>query len=204
MTTAEKIDLLELLLLALGGLWVAYNFVFKRERYPKLEFSLDVRLVDKTEDILILEFIAYLDNKSVARLEIDLKTFILKIRYLTESDLDKLTNGTILPFADNYGNKSSINFFCLNFPHSIKSEFDGTKEIFWLPREWDYIFIEGGIKQKVSLPLSLPKEAKYILIKSEFRYKEKKSGLHSAQSIFNVDQLLTTSIDKQGSDANSL
>jgi len=83
----------------------------------------------------------------------------------------------------------TLDVFSLNFPHSIKPEGGNEKEIFWMPPEWDYIYIDGGIKQKVSLVLTIPIEAKYILLKSEFQYRDKKSGRHSAQGVFNVDKL---------------
>ena len=189
MTTSEKIELLKTILIAIGGLWIGYNFFLKRERFPKVEFNLDLRLIDITSNTLILEFIASLENKGLTRHYIDLNTFILKIRYITDTDLARLTNQTVLPFKDKLGNRTKIDFFALNFPHSIKPEFGDNKEIFWMPKEWDYIFIDGGTKQNVSLPISVPKEAKYILTKSEFKYKDKKSGLHSAQAIFNIDGL---------------
>ena len=193
MTPSEKIELLNTVLIVIGGLWIAYNFLLKRERFPKVEFCLDLRLIERTSNRLILEFIASLENKGIARHYIDLKTFILKIRFLTESDLSSLTNHTVLPFKDKDGNRTKIDFFSLNFPHSVKPEFGENKEIFWMPKEWDYIFIDGGTKQKISLPLSIPSEAKYILVKSEFKYKDPKSGLHSAQSVFNVNFLKNNS-----------
>ena len=189
MTSSEKIELLKTALIAIGGLWIGYNFFLKRERFPKVEFYLNLRFIDKTANKLILEFIASFENKGLTRHYIDLSTFILKIRYITDTDLTSLTNHTVLPFKDKLGNRTKIDFFALNFPHSIKPEFGENKEVFWMPKEWDYIFIDAGTKQNVSIPLSISNEAKYILLKSEFKYKDKKSGLHSAQAIFNIDEL---------------
>jgi len=181
-------EALNISVIIIGGLWAIYIFLLKRERFPKVEFCLDINLLDSTDNQFVIEFLAYLENKGVARHYIDPKTFILKIRYINRNELEKLSNHTKLPSK---GNK--IDFFSLNFPHSIKPEFDSEKEISWMPPKWEYIFVDGGTKQKISLPLSIPKEAKYILLKSEFRYKDKQSGLHTAQSIFNLDNLKNNS-----------
>jgi hypothetical protein len=183
MSTTEIIDIIKTASLVIAGLWVIYNYIWKRERHPKSEFNLDIKFIDKHGDHLLLEFIANLENKGTVRQYIDVKTFILKIRYITDDDV--IDNHTHLKFKD-----INVDFFHLSFPHSVKPDV-GAKDIVWLPKEWDYIFVDAGIKQKLSLPLSIPSAAKYILIKSEFKYKnDKKSGLHTAQSIFKVDDLI--------------
>lgn len=189
MSTAEIIDIIKTASLIIGGLWVIYNYIWKRERYPKTEFNLDIKFIDRHGDNLLLEFIANLENKGTARHYIDVETFILKIRYITAEDT--IDNHTHLKFKNSDHKLIDVDFFHLSFPHSIKPDV-GAKDIVWLPKEWKYIFVDAGIKQKLSLPLSIPFTAKYILVKSEFKYKkDKKSGLHTAQNIFNVADLIS-------------
>lgn len=173
----------------LGGVWVLYIFLIKRERFPKVEFNLDLNIIERTSSIIIIEFVALIENKGTVRHKIDLSSFILKIRYITKDDFVNLSNYTKIPFKDNLGAMSTIDYFSLNFPHTIKPELDQPDEIYWIPKEWDYIFIDGGSKQKISLPLTIPIEARIILLKSEFKYKDKQSDFHSAQNVFNLDKL---------------
>ena len=183
MDTGYILDIVKTVSLVIGGLWVIYNYAWKRERYPRTEFNLDIKLIDQHKNLLLLEFIANLENKGWVRHYINVETFILKIRYITDDD--EINNLIHLKIKDH-----DVDFFHLNFPHAIKSN-TGATDIFWLPKEWKFIFIDAGTKQKVSLPLSIPAEAKYIAIKSEFKYvNDKKSGLHTAQSIVKVDELI--------------
>jgi hypothetical protein len=183
----QLLDIVKTGAVLVGGLWVIYNYSWKRDRFPKSEFNLDINLIDTCDKYLLLEFIANIENKGMVRHYIDVQTFILKIRYITENDL--ITNHTYLKFRDADNQKIDVDFFHLSFPHSIRP--DSGEDIFWLPKQWEYIFIDAGVKQKLSLPLSVPAEAKYILTKSEFKYKnDKKSGLHTAQSIFKVADLI--------------
>lgn len=170
-----------------GGVWIFYLFMIKRERFPKVEFNLDLKIIERTDTNIIVEFIAIIENKGTVRHKIDLSTFILKIRFLTRENLFELSNEIEISDKFRNGKETKIDFFTLNFPQSIKSK--KTIEVYWLPKEWDYTFIDAGAKQKISLPLSIPIEAKILLMTSKFKYKDYQSEFHSAQSVFNLDKI---------------
>lgn len=171
----------------IGAAWILYLFFIKRERFPKVEFNLDLKIIEKTSTNLIIEFIAIIENKGTVRHKIDLNSFILKIRFLTRENLVELSNETQIPYKFRNGKETKIDFFTLNFPQSIKP--NKTKEIYWLPKELGYTFIDAGTIQKLSLPISIPIEAKILLITSKFKYKDYQSEFHSAQSIFNLEKV---------------
>jgi len=63
MDTGYILDIVKTVSLVIGGLWVIYNYAWKRERYPRTEFNLDIKLIDQHKNLLLLEFIANLENK---------------------------------------------------------------------------------------------------------------------------------------------
>jgi hypothetical protein len=47
-----------------GGWWVYAKFVRAQEKYPNLEFSADINVVGQQGGSLIVELIAYVENKA--------------------------------------------------------------------------------------------------------------------------------------------
>lgn len=101
-TLAALIDALKTLLIVCSGVWVVYLFYLRRERFPKMEFSLDVTVLDKVDGQLFVEFLAYLENNGAVRHYIDVATFTLKIRYITAADIATLTNRTFVKCSERF------------------------------------------------------------------------------------------------------
>jgi hypothetical protein len=50
----------------IGGWWVYAKFVRAQEKYPNIEFTADINIVGEQQGVLIVELIAYLENKGKA------------------------------------------------------------------------------------------------------------------------------------------
>ncbi|WP_215222672.1 hypothetical protein [Echinicola shivajiensis] len=187
----EYLDHIELIFVIIGGAWVVYNFYLKRDRYPKTVFNLEAKLFDQNHESWLFEFTANIENKGQVRHYIRTDSFILKIRYLTDKDLKNgLSNHTRVPCKGEHGQPCSEDLYLLNFPNTLKiKEFD-QKNIYWLPRYWKYFYVDAQTEQQISLPLAIPKEARHLLISSKFRYKDKKSGVHSIQKVISIEDYL--------------
>ena len=51
-----------------GGFWVYYKFILKRERYPNLMLSCDINFVGIQNDFWLIEVVAKIENKGKAQL----------------------------------------------------------------------------------------------------------------------------------------
>ena len=68
-----------------------------------------------------------------------------------------------------------------NFPHKIF-------ETNLVPGDWNFIFIEPGVTQRVSLITVIPAEYTYVLAHVEFEYKE--YWPHTAEAVFAVPNVV--------------
>src|SRR5882762_5229613 len=50
-----------------GGGWTFWRFVLLRERFPKIEFNVDLNVVGVQDDKYIVEVIAVVENKGLVR-----------------------------------------------------------------------------------------------------------------------------------------
>lgn len=186
----ENIEIIKLVFIVIGALWVVYNFYIKRDRYPKYEFDLDAKLIDRNIDSWLIEFIATIENKGQVRQNILTKTLTVNIRYITEEDMKKgLNNLTKIPIKKDGRAVDMEDYFVLNFPHKVTMDGFGNGRIYWLPIHWKYVYIDAQTKQNIRLPLAVPVEAKHLLVTSRFKYKDSQSDFHSVQKVFRIDDL---------------
>lgn len=67
MSIAEFSSIVTTLAILLAGLWTLYRFGISRERYPKLQFELDLRHLGNSGDKTIVELVAVITNKGITR-----------------------------------------------------------------------------------------------------------------------------------------
>jgi hypothetical protein len=64
MISIENIkDILTIIAIIAAGFWTYYRFGITRERHPKLQFDLDLKVLGKTDRHYIVQLIAIVENK---------------------------------------------------------------------------------------------------------------------------------------------
>lgn len=138
---------LEIIAIILGGLWVLWIFFLERTLYAKIEFDVDLNLVGKQGDKLLVELTAYLTNKGKVRQKI--REFEFTLLYLDENSSLSL------------GSEEEIN-------QQVK--FDKLRKGHWKPSTWNYTFIDAGVRQRYTYITTAPSNAIFLLLYSRFKY----------------------------------
>ncbi|MEJ2363659.1 MAG: hypothetical protein P8075_01955 [Deltaproteobacteria bacterium] len=149
--------------LVLGGLWAYRRFVRQREDYPHIDFRVDLRFVGLHSGSWVVEIIAWLENKG--RVQHKISKFTFDLRYLIDSDK--------LQRAEQFGGQ-------ILFPHKAAK---GS----WLPQDWEFTFIDPGIRTHYSYIGTLPAEARIALLHGWFEYQGGREW-HSAEKIVPVPE----------------
>jgi hypothetical protein len=78
MSVSDLSALVTISAILIAGIWTLYRFGISRERYPKLQFDLDMRHLGNSGDKNIVELVAVITNKGITRQHIhDFKFNIL-------------------------------------------------------------------------------------------------------------------------------
>jgi hypothetical protein len=154
-------DIATILALVIGSLWTYRLFIRRREDVPHIEFTVDVNFVGMQDDQWLVEVLALLENKGQVKHSISDFTF----------DLRCLSAGEALRHGGEVIN------YQLEIPQKIK---EGS----WMPRGWDYTFIEPGIRTRYSFITSVPVSASFVLVHGRFFYS--KEDFHTADRLIKV------------------
>jgi hypothetical protein len=146
------------LALIVGGIWTYRRFVRTREAYPKIEFTVDLAFVRKQGGFWVVEAIANMENKGLVRHSI--RKFTFDLRYMLPSDAVEVS----APFLAVVPHKAS----------------EGS----WLPPDWNFTFIEPGLRTRYSCVARIPEQATMALIHGKFYYSDKL--FHTADKLFAV------------------
>jgi hypothetical protein len=142
--------LVTMLAIVLAGFWTLFRFGISREQYPKLQFNLSMNQLGMSRDKRIVEFVAVISNKGIARQKIHNFTF------------------NILTFDDNLP-------FDISDPKIEKRlrfhEFD--KGLNWVNSQHD-AFVDGGTSQEFTYVTALDKEVRFVMIYSKFDHEHKR------------------------------
>ena len=151
----------------IGGGWTFWKFVIQREKFPKPQFDLDLKVIGKQNKKYIIELSALLTNKSAVRLIIPKFYFSL---FILEADEE-------IDLGDDRINESV----------KFKKVIDQKLWLSYLKNANEYTFVDSGSEQRYSFVTSLPDSATFALLQSRFEYKERASDFHSAQKCFKID-----------------
>jgi hypothetical protein len=166
-TSCESVQsILTSIAIAAGGFWTYWKFVWSRENRPKIEFNISLNEIGALNEKIIVEIIATIENKGIARHWIS--EFTVDVFYLTSEDEVKLGSEKI---------NGQVEFRKLN-----------PEKIYLVPKKWDGSFIDSGIKQDYTYLYYVPEKAKYVTISSQFKYAELKSDFHTAQRTFRLEK----------------
>jgi len=155
------------LAIIVGGLWAVWRFILQRERYAKIEFGLELNVLGKYADKILVEAVAVVENKGLVRHW--LNGFQFDLHYLPE--------GSELKEGD-----ERINYQVL-FQPVIKKRY-------WIPPNWVKSFIDAGVIQRYTYVAHVPSNASFILLYAKFKYPDEKSEFHTAQKVFSVKEKL--------------
>ncbi|HMV45493.1 MAG TPA: hypothetical protein PK079_01440 [Leptospiraceae bacterium] len=175
----KYVDLLkfivEFIALLIGSGFGFYRFILKKEFHPKIQFSVELNVIDRTSKGWLVEVIAFIENKGSVRHLIDTNDFTFTIRYLTKKS--------------NFSNDITIQkekFYTLNFDNKVE---DSTNKGYFqmLPNFFGETFIDPSVKQKYSCPLVILNDATHVLVISKFRYKDLSMDFHTAQGFYKLE-----------------
>jgi len=149
--------------IVVGGGWALWRFVLQREGRAKIQFDLDVRILGRQADRLLVEAVAIVGNKG--RVRHYLRDFRFDLHYLSKES--KVEDGD-----------ESINHQVLFAP--------AVKKRYWIPPSWLDTFIDAGVEQTYRYVTSVPCDATFLLLYAQFKYPDAESEFHTAQKVFPV------------------
>lgn len=139
----------------------------ERKYKLRIEFTIDAIFHGNQNGSNLVEFITTLNNKSA----IQQKFTAINLRVLGIKKAEDI--GLWNPIIHN----KQIDTKKINFPEKILKES-------LIPPQWNYIFVEPGVKQKVTYPTPIPEEINYILATVEFDYDA--NTPHTTERMFEV------------------
>ncbi len=96
-------SLVTIVAIVVGGIWAYTKFIYRREKEPRAEFSVDLDFIGTQGNSWLVEVSAYVENKGLVRHPV--RNFKLRLRYLCDDD--QVIDG-----------EENLKFQVL-FPHSI-------------------------------------------------------------------------------------
>lgn len=145
-----------------AGLWTYYRFTVAREQYAKLQFNLSLNQLGKSREKHIVEFVALITNKGVAR------------QYIRNFTFNILTFTDDLPFD-------------ISDPKIEKrlrfTEFD--KGLNWVSSQHP-AFVDGGISQEFTYVTALDQNVQFVMIYSKFDHEHKRWWLRKNDEHYRI------------------
>ncbi|PDS79627.1 hypothetical protein [Rhizobium sp. L43] len=132
----------------LGILIPVWSFWLRREYAKKIEFDISANILWFQNEPYIVEFDISLDNKG--KVKIKIPYISLSVRTLHEGD-----------------EYSKFKQSHLNFPTKLID-----MQNILIGEDFDFTFVEPGIKQHYRFVAEVPKEAKYLLATGKFEYRK--------------------------------
>lgn len=158
-----------------GGFWVYFRFNRTRENHPKIEFDVDLRVIGRQDNKIIIEVVANVTNKGLVRHWINNFTcnvLILKINSPVVHG-DERINHQIL--FEKYN------------PQKQTDDPTGKQRIVWIPKDWYESYVDPGIKQQYTYLTDIPESTSFVSIYSHFYCKN--NDFQTAQKTFSIEQL---------------
>jgi len=133
----------------------------ERRHTPHIEFEIECNFFGPHQGKYATEFILTANNRGLTKHEF--KSIILRVRGIRQD--------TALSFwTERYEHR-------LKFPEKVVEE-----EV--KPEGWNYIFVEPGVKQRLSYQTIIDVDIKYITARAEFYYEKYRP--HSTEKMFEV------------------
>jgi hypothetical protein len=152
-------------LIAAGGFLAAgVIFLAKREWRPRVQLTLGIDAFQRIGDAFLLEPVCIAENKGLLRC--DIHSLRMSVRYLRRDDQLETGDEAIL--------------FATKFPHQAL-------QIEFIKPEWEWIFLEAGIRLRYSHVIHVPADAVALLIWVKiFPGKGKSDDFFSTQKVIMI------------------
>jgi len=147
-----------------GGGWAIWKFGIHREAHAKIEFDLELNILGRQADSLLIEVIAKVTNKGLVR------HWLRDFRF----DLLYLPKDTPVELGDQRINQQVL----------FRTVF---KKRYWIPPDWMSTFIDSGVSQRYTYVASAPADTRFLLVFAQFKYPDAESEFHTAQKVWAVD-----------------
>ena len=157
MSLPELSSLITIFALILAGAWTVFRFGIAREQYPKLQFDLSLNQLGISRDKHIVELVAVITNKGIAR------------QYIHQFRFNILTFDDTMPF-DTMDPK---------IEKRLKFN-DLEKGLRWASSEHP-AFVDGGMSQQFTYVTALDKEVRFVMIYSKFDHESKLKWLNRSE-----------------------
>lgn len=147
----------------IGGAWVLRNYVFQREYFPRIDFSVDVNFIGVHKGEWLIEVLGLLNNRG--QVPHTIQSFRFELRCLSKGDAlidgDAAIRGQVV------------------FPHVIK-------ENSWIPAiEGVGMIIHPGVSLRYNYVYRIPEDTVFVLLHGILDY-GKKSLQHRADRMLKV------------------
>jgi hypothetical protein len=157
-----------ILAIFLGGIWAYWRYRLFRERYAKIEVNVDCRYISQDANgDHIVELIAIVENKGLARQNLVAEKWFFNVRYFTNTDVIDESNEKI---------NHQVNFPVKKFEKSKR----------WIHND-NRTFIDSGVSQAYTYIAGIPKDIKCITLYTKYIYPFAKE--HTAQKTFEIQRL---------------
>src|SRR5689334_6199256 len=134
----------------LAGAWTLFRFGIAREQYPKLQFELKLNQLGKSRDQHIVEFLAIITNKGIARQYINNFTF------------------NVLTFDD------TMTYDISDDKIEKRLRFhDQAKGLNWVNSRHQ-TFVDGGMSHEFTYVTPLDQSVRFVMIYSKFDHTQKR------------------------------
>jgi len=143
--------------LIVGGCWVYFKYLRRQENYPNIEFTADINLIGKQGEWWIIELIAIIENKG--KVQHKMNNFRFDLNAIFTEDQVEVSNewdGQV------------------DFPQQIA---EGS----FLPKRYQFFFIDPGVKAKYSYIVRAPVKATFLILHSWFSYADNRGYNHTAE-----------------------
>ena len=153
-----------ILSMIVGAYWIYGSFLRADERYPNVEFTADINVVGAQNGSLVVELIAFVENKGKAQLKMEGLNF----------DLNALRRDDPVMPSEKWGGQ-------VNFPHEMCQ---GS----FLPQKYDYFFVDPGTNAKYSYITRVPDTTTFLMLHCKFVYFGR-GKQHSAEKTIQVPEM---------------
>ncbi len=133
----------------------------------RIEFYINAIFHGNQQGSSLVEFITTINNKST--IQHKFTAINLRVRGIKKEENIGLWKPTI--------KNKQIDTKKINFPEKILEESI-------IPPQWNFIFVEPGVKQEITYTTPIPEEIRYILVTIEFDYDA--STPHTAERMFEM------------------
>jgi hypothetical protein len=150
MILSEIQSFITILAIILAGAWTLFRFGISREQYPKLQFELDLVKLGMSREKHIVELVATITNKGIARQYIH--DFRFNILFFDDTMPFDLTDPKI---------EKRLKFHELD------------KGLKWVNSEYP-AFVDGGMSQQFTYVTAVERSVRFVMIYSKIDHESKK------------------------------